>query len=444
MKKGGLTILNSSNPAKKIKKIYKQHYACVMISSSILVLIVSVFATTITTNAMSEQKNRFHEIPAVASEKISVVSATSTFSNSDACGSYHRDKTFVYFGEMLINGADPDSFEIVGPIPYGLSASVCLSKDKTNVYNNAEKISWLDSHTIEVLSNGYVKDKDGVYYGKTLELVSDADPLMFVSTSTSIFANDQAQIFECGKAVMPNEAHSIALGDYYGVSDSRVYHSGQPIEEADAKTFKLIGGDGVLYCESQTGGYAVDAAHVYFGGKPIIGADPQTFALTGRIGFAKDLNSEYDHGIIIQNDFKACSTNPADLPGGRSAWASLIPQVRGTVSSTMFEFCSMDDGKVIVGYKDKADLEQKTYVLFADDRIPIGKADLSCDKAGEFVQAESIKYLQGSIVRLACVAYDACTSESYYDLDLNKMMSGFGEAISEPKDQEIYDCGYRG
>src|SRR5512133_852887 len=111
MKKAGTSFFNASHRAKKLKKIYTQHYACVMISSSILVLIISVFATTFTTNAMSERKNRFHEIPAVASEKISVVSSTSPFSNSDACGSYHRDKKFVSFRDALINGADPDSFE---------------------------------------------------------------------------------------------------------------------------------------------------------------------------------------------------------------------------------------------------------------------------------------------------------------------------------------------
>lgn len=361
------------------------------------------------------------------------------------CGSYYRSPSGIYFGDSMINGADPDSFEIVGETYYRYFTQSCISKDKNSVFDGLEPISGIDPATVAI-EGWYLKDKNGAYYGEPFTLIPGADPATFSASSTNRIASDQSWIYECGKRAMPNRKDAILLGDFYGKSDSAIYHMGQKILGANVQTFNVLFGDGVLQCESRTGGYAIDRDRVYFGGKPIEGADPKSFKLLNRIGHAKDKRAEYAHGVAIRNDFRSCSIDPTDLPGGQNIWNSLIPQVNISASSSLFEFCTTANGEVLIGYKDETEGERKTYKLFSPNKSVLGTTDLICNNGVDThgtVLHQGIQNLQGTHVKIACEISDACVGRKFYRLDLNALRNDSQDTIMQITD-EIYDCGYRG
>lgn len=257
------------------------------------------------------------DVPPVQERQVSIY-------GSRACVGYVRDDQHIFFKESVIEAADPNSFEELGELYTGLYDVICLSRDKNavfaiNPYDGVAHTLDLDPKTVELLHGsprdriGYIKDKNGVYFAGWLAPVLGADPVTFQVSSTSNAVTDRAWMYECGKRVVPNQESAVVLGDFYGKTKSAVYHAGQKILGANPEMFTVIGGDGVIHCESQTGGYAVDGDDMYFGGKLIKGADGTTFEQTGRVGYMRDKNGEYAHGVLVRNDFKKCSTDPSLL-----------------------------------------------------------------------------------------------------------------------------------
>jgi hypothetical protein len=98
-----------------------------------------------------------------------------------------QDKDHVFFMGNIVNVADPNSFEQIGP----------YFRDYINVYkivnNELVVIDGIDGCSFELISfgdsqynwKGYSKDKNNVYYGTTV--VKDADPQSFVVTEDKVY-----------------------------------------------------------------------------------------------------------------------------------------------------------------------------------------------------------------------------------------------------------------
>ena len=79
-----------------------------------------------------------------------------------------KDKNNVYYQGTKIQGADPNTFDVLENGYF---------KDKNNVYFYEDKIKGADTKTFESLKYGYSKDKKNVYYqGKKMQ---GADPKTF-------------------------------------------------------------------------------------------------------------------------------------------------------------------------------------------------------------------------------------------------------------------------
>ena len=68
-----------------------------------------------------------------------------------------KDKSVVYFLDQKIEGADPETFQLV-------NFDASLSKDKNAVYFKYKKINGADPNTFQILDRGYVKDSQTVFY----------------------------------------------------------------------------------------------------------------------------------------------------------------------------------------------------------------------------------------------------------------------------------------
>ena len=119
---------------------------------------------------------------------ISYVDAA-TFQYVDTCAfveksraHYTKDKNSVFCGGIKLEGADPETFEVIGMIEPDISGTA-IARDALNVYFGSVLLEGIDGSTVVILSYDYMKDKNYVYllkdyYGdnNTAQIVEGANP----------------------------------------------------------------------------------------------------------------------------------------------------------------------------------------------------------------------------------------------------------------------------
>ena len=145
--------------------------------------------------------------------------------NEGISTSYAMDEKSVWYSEMIIPNADPDSFQLL---------SSHYSKDASSVFYLEKSIIGADPHSFQV-ANDIAKD------------------------NTNIFVNEQ--ILEGAKADSYQK-----LGSGYAKDSEQVWYGNKVISGADSNSFGVI-----------KGGYAKDSEQVWYNGILITGADPSSF-----------------------------------------------------------------------------------------------------------------------------------------------------------------------
>lgn len=237
---------------------------------------------------------------------------------------YARDAKRVYLEGTPVPDADPASFQ-----PDSRRAG--LARDRRQVYLGASAIRGADPASYEPLGGEAPigRDRRGWYFGT--ESVEIRDPATFEVVAPDagpgeVWARDARAIY-IGSKTTTAAAGSTGietLGANYAKDASRVYYRGEPIDGADAASFRVrvykndaIRGetfvvardrrhfytsdmatadiaDGATF-EELGRGYARDARQVYFLSRVIEGADPSTFTTQGSAG-PRDKHRAYRHG----------------------------------------------------------------------------------------------------------------------------------------------------
>ena len=135
-------------------------------------------------------------------------------------GEYAKDKNNVYYKENVLNEADPKSFKSLSKISYG------LGKDKNNLYFFEDKVNNIDVKTLEIMTDEfsiYLKDKNGVYilFSYNGGLPVDLDNMIM---SLKILKNVDKQTFQL-------------ISGGYSKDKNSVYYIGKKIDGADPKNF---------------------------------------------------------------------------------------------------------------------------------------------------------------------------------------------------------------
>ena len=119
---------------------------------------------------------------------ISYVDAA-TFQYVDTCAfveksraHYTKDKNSVFCGGIKIEGADSETFKVIGMIEPDISGTA-IAQDALNVYFGSVLLEGIAGSTMVILSYDYIKDKNHVYllkdyYGdnNTAQIVKGANP----------------------------------------------------------------------------------------------------------------------------------------------------------------------------------------------------------------------------------------------------------------------------
>jgi len=149
-------------------------------------------------------------------------------------------------------------------------------KDKDYVYWNGNRQMYLDNATIKVFPRVYVSDKNGVwvyatgYHGRVDK--TEADPATFS-----------------------------VIGHGYGKDSNNVYYFAEKIMDADMPSFALLRGTEYPSSEGLASNwYAKDKDKVFYRSGMLEGADTQSIVFLGR-EYAKDKNRVYYRGEVLLN-----------------------------------------------------------------------------------------------------------------------------------------------
>ncbi len=216
---------------------------------------------------------------------------------------YFKDNKNVYLMYGKVEGADPDTFEL-------LTDNMGYSKDKNNVYYTFSVVEGADVKTFEIIKEifAYAKDKNNLYYdGIQIDKINTKD---FSILSEDLIRNNNKIFFQGtplkeidGKKFRFLTKETRWSGLSYGTDEKNIYVIGlmgdsdilRTIKNVDISTFKVM----------EDGKYSFDKNNVYYTGYngtiKIEGADISSFTpIKNSLLYSKDKNSLYISGKKVK------------------------------------------------------------------------------------------------------------------------------------------------
>ena len=234
---------------------------------------------------------------------------------------YVLDGNFFQVGGKDIDGADPDTFEVIDqsyakdiynvyyngrPVVGANPSSVTLvtselipelSEDSANsgylisdgkVFCYGEVIEGADPASFSYLLGSYAMDKDYLYYYINIKIPRTATPTAMLNANASYIRHGEQVIYQ-GK-VVSNEASSFnIINDEYAVDALHVYSHGEIVEGMASDGFTVI-----------SPYYRKDKNQAYYFNTAIPESDSDSFEVLND-AISKDQKNLYYNGYIIEN-----------------------------------------------------------------------------------------------------------------------------------------------
>lgn len=227
---------------------------------------------------------------------------STSFQIIDANNNISKDKDHIYHREIIVEGADIDSFQLLSnEIGYAKDHAKIFwldwrsnwvldvdfqtfkvdainpkwAKDQDDIFYEGKKVEGLDAKTFEVLGQKYFKDISGIYF-QTSQLAFQSLDGVDMESFSIIDEVDPAKvdIFNWGSDLSKDKHH--------------VYYKGNIIEGADSETFKFLDKHGDFATDKNYAFLKKDNAY-----NILKMADRASFTL-GKYGYdAEDKNNEY-------------------------------------------------------------------------------------------------------------------------------------------------------
>ena len=142
---------------------------------------------------------------------------------------YAKDKNQVYFRGQVIPQANPEMFTV-----FATSVND-ISKDNQHVFNGLNIIEGTDPQSFELFERNvldfdspYTKDKNFVYY--LFKPIENADPGSFSHVSGTNYYRDKHHIFYEGEILLGVDLDTFEVTGYYDAKDKDyIYHKGERV-----------------------------------------------------------------------------------------------------------------------------------------------------------------------------------------------------------------------
>lgn len=249
-----------------------------------------------------EQINSFNDLQGYGKDKKSVFAGSIKIEGADP-SSFERLKSNDSSAEYFCGSArDKNSYYVINPeqavkIPFNAIKNVsfigkCYSTDNQDVFFREIKLQSADPQSFSLLEGNYAKDKDSVFYQDLLISHDVNNITFFPNDSTFALMKDRVNVYKSGEKLHSFQASTFKqIGFYYIDEDTVTTVNQEPLVNVVPSQFHLIG---------QSREFGTDGVHVYYAGKLLREADPKTFRTFGTTGYAVDNKNVYHYEEIMQ------------------------------------------------------------------------------------------------------------------------------------------------
>jgi len=212
---------------------------------------------------------------------------------------FAKDKNHVYYNEILIEEADPETFCLLYDGENSSDGKYIFhyySKDKNNVYHFNERMADVDTSTFEILWGYYTRDCHSIYYDK-IKLASSSEPAVRLENDSQhvylkignkiyykdhllevsdvdffeilefSFAKDNLHVFFHSEVVPDiHPFHFKVLNDSYQSDGDSLYYNLKKIPNSEPDSYQFVSTN-----------YSLDKSQVYFCGRVLMGVEPDGF-----------------------------------------------------------------------------------------------------------------------------------------------------------------------
>ena len=206
---------------------------------------------------------------------------------------YSIDRGKVYYGNEILEGANPKTVELIG---------FSLFKDDKNVYYMGEKIKDIKIKNFEKLGKNYWKNDNKIYYRD--KKIENADIMSFKVLNED-FAKDKNNVYDGNESIgrgikdpktfefLPN---GIIYGTLYGKDKYNVYYIENKMINCFDTYYSIYEVKGINKdkVEVLNDWFIKDDKNIYFKGKILEGVDYNTFEVLPN-GDGKDKNRSYEY-----------------------------------------------------------------------------------------------------------------------------------------------------
>ena len=206
---------------------------------------------------------------------------------------YSIDKGKVYYGNEILEGANPKTAELIG---------FSLLKDDKNVYYMGEKVKDVKIKNFEKLGQNYWKNENKIYYRD--KKIENADIMSFKVLNED-YAKDKNNVYDgnesIGRGIKDPKTfefltNGIINATLYGKDKYNVYYIENKMINCFDTYYSIYEVKGINKdkVEVLNNWFIKDDKNIYFEGKILEGVDYNTFEVLPN-GDGKDKNRSYEY-----------------------------------------------------------------------------------------------------------------------------------------------------
>ena len=206
---------------------------------------------------------------------------------------YSIDKGKVYYGNEILEGANPKTAELIG---------FSLLKDDKNVYYMGEKVKDVKIKNFEKLGKNYWKNENKIYYRD--KRIENADIMSFKVLNED-YAKDKNNVYDgnesIGRGIKDPKTfeflqNGIINATLYGKDKYNVYYIENKMIKCFDTYYSIYGVNGINKdkVEVMNKWFIKDDKNIYFKGEILEDADYNTFEVLPN-GDGKDKNRSYEY-----------------------------------------------------------------------------------------------------------------------------------------------------
>jgi len=203
-----------------------------------------------------------------------------------------KDKNHVYHNEMIIEGADPNTFDLVSPeeIYDEKYKFFTYTKDANQVFYLYLSIKGADASSYRHLWGDFSRDDTNLYFmEKKLVAISENPEKITNDSDENYLRIGEAVYYQMMLIESANADSFSVIKESFAKDNHAIYSGSKLLKDVDPYSFEIINDH-----------YQRDKNRLYYETKPLLKSDPDSYEFINTL-FSKDKNNLYYIGNIVMD-----------------------------------------------------------------------------------------------------------------------------------------------